>query len=97
MAAMAENDAFVERMLAEGKALSREYVNVWTDVWTNCLVVRGEPEGLMAILAAPEHRQIVAKAAYTAEDFRIDFADVGATPAEAYGAWAAMLQTRGDG
>lgn len=97
MAVMAENEAFAERMLAEGKAASREYVNVWTDVWANCLIVRGEPEGLMAILAEPEHREIVAKAAFTTEDFRIDFAEVGATPAEAYRAWAEMLQARAEG
>ena len=84
-------------MLAEGKATSREYVNFWTDVDANCLIVRGEPEGLMTILAEPEHREIVAKVAYTTEGFRIDFANIGPDPAEVYGAWAAVLAERSDG
>jgi hypothetical protein len=97
MQVMAENEAFIERMIAEGRAASKEYVNVWTEVWTNLVIVRGEPEGLMAMLAEPEHREIVAKAAYIAEDFRVDFAEVGETPGEVYGAWAAMLQAKATG
>ena len=61
----------------------------------NILIVRGEPQGLMGILAEPEHREMIAKVAYTMEEFRIDFAEVGPTPSEAYGAWAAMPQERG--
>jgi len=97
MQTMAENEAFLQRMLAQGRAASKEYVNTWTDVWSNSLIVRGEAEGLMAILAEPEHREIVAKAAYVTEDFRIDFAEVGADPGEVYGEWAAVLQAKSAG
>mgnify|MGYP001820809069 CR=1 FL=1 len=97
MKTVAENQAFLERMIAEDRVTSAEYVNFWTDVWSNSLIVRGEPEGLMSVLAEPEHREIVAKAAYTTEDFRIDFAEVGEDPSEVYGAWAAMLQTKAAG
>lgn len=40
-----EVDAFADRMIAEGRATSKEWINVWTDVWANILLIRGEPGG----------------------------------------------------
>ena len=85
-------DTFAERMIAEGKAASKEWVNLWTDVWENLLIVRGEPAGLFAILAEPEHRDLLARSAYASENLRTDFAEVGSKGEEVYASWAAVLE-----
>lgn len=49
----------------------------------------------MAILGEPEHRMLIARAAYTGEEHRLDFAEVRALAEEVYGAWSEVLRHAG--
>jgi hypothetical protein len=86
-----EADALYTKLREEGRVAGHEWIANFTGVDGGMFVVRGDPQGLVALTGTPEFAEINLRGILHLENWHWDMAFAGATVDEVYPGWRQLV------